>query len=157
MIAALGTGVLLLAALAVWLAVARRAWFAVGGVGVLVLAAVAGQAFLKRAWFGALIQSAEREVNLAVAEWNSRAPANVQFIVSGIDDLAVAGGTSEPHSAIAAFSSSVLTFFDAPAFAFRHQELQVVMLEVERRREEERVLITPEGDGMMLSVKVVPR
>ncbi|KAJ3044395.1 hypothetical protein HDV00_002287 [Rhizophlyctis rosea] len=134
---------LLLLIISIWVAVAYHQYVVtvVCVVGILVLGAT--QPLVGQGWFAGVKEMVEEEGEDLVAEWNARAPAHARFEVEGAENLAVhprwgveTEGPTEP-------------------------ELHVIILDLPLRRQaaeqaaSNEVLLTPEGDGMMMAVKVI--
>ncbi|TPX71772.1 hypothetical protein SpCBS45565_g00995 [Spizellomyces sp. 'palustris'] len=134
-------------ALSLWLAIKENTYWAVGICVALTVSLWALQPILARAWFADLLDTVESEVNRILVEWNARAPKNVRFQILGAGNVAV-----HPRYGLGESAPS-------------EPELHVVLLDspASRRHSDydetgpSDVLITPDGDGLMLSVKVVPR
>ncbi|KAJ3297490.1 hypothetical protein HK104_000449 [Borealophlyctis nickersoniae] len=135
-----------LAGVGIWLAAGKKMFGLAAALGVVFMAVVGAQPFLAGMWFADLLATVESEIDHMVTEWNARAPAHIRFHIAGAGNLAV-------------HPSYGLDDEEGPS----EPELHVIVLDLPLRRQQqelaapgaEEVLITPEGDGMMMAVKVI--
>ncbi|KAI8820545.1 uncharacterized protein EV422DRAFT_578839 [Fimicolochytrium jonesii] len=139
---------------------------------------------LARWWFADLSDAFETQITRSLFEWNTRAPKNVRFRIIGTAAIASHPryGRRDSHSAHSDNFHYHASTTRRNIPSYRRRNVDTSTLELTRDDEDEgarlivelldpgrvdgerdmsfergEVLITPDGDGMMLAVKVVPR